>query len=585
MGQLFFSLFSLRSQLTSEALSVEVKKETTGAKKARRRAPTAPIGNVRLVKVKGEPAAKPTKRRPAPLPPRQLQGDMKSDAAPSPSRLRQNRPIPPPPSIPCPPPPVKPRSNLPGKESPLVGRPNQPAPEKPSPIPAQRRKIEIVRLTNTGDGPDPKPVSNIQSSNEAERTSEPTKQKPADEPPKDSVSVEPQNVSPQVNANSENTPVVVVQPKADSAQEKKLSPTVTAAKPGKPATKPKPALKPKPKLLAKKQRKETSSPSPDSAKDPHRLSKSQISGPILEGTDGAGDSKGDASPKPVAKPRPPPREHSTLSSTAVNDVGVSSTSVPTEQATTQNDPVTQDTPKVESDRKEPLNSGVGKVSDSPKTTKPTSSSTNKSTSQADTGSPMPVSSQPVSKGSSSPKPTPPAKPSPPLKPAVVVKSPSRAPPAPPGSKPRKNIVVPQQVKVVRPVRPPAPSKQGDPVKEPTPTVTPVNTPPPPVEQKVKPQRPPPPRSQNVPNTSTFFPTPAPRKNNNDSVRPPSEVEPATANLRRVISPYTKEENEQLSLKLGDCVSEIKPANKEGFCYGMLDNGQTGFYPSDCVEAW
>ena len=51
----------------------------------------------------------------------------------------------------------------------------------------------------------------------------------------------------------------------------------------------------------------------------------------------------------------------------------------------------------------------------------------------------------------------------------------------------------------------------------------------------------------------------------------------------MISPYIARESDQLTLSVGDSVSEIKPSNKAGFCYGMLDNGQTGLYLSDCVE--
>ena len=367
-----------------------------------------------------------------------------------------------------------------------------------------------------------------------------------------------------------NVTSVQVAERVDPSSEVKQNVKTPPAKSEKPATKPKPALKPKPKISITKVKK----PEKESMHQSHPVTHGDKTTP--EGTSGGGVNETRSSPKPVPRPRPPPRG-SSLSSVVVTGVEKSDTQ------TTPHD----DTSNVDSSRMEnTLHGDEGVHDDNTKTadlrseTKPLGSTSIDSPSQPVVA--QVPDSKPQEKSSKS---NPPAKPSPPkAKPKIVLKSPGRVPPAPPTTSRQKNIVtVPQKVKVVRPVRSPVVGETVEPTKQSTSTAD-VSSMPGSVDLKGKPPRPPPPRTQNVPNTSTFFPTPVPRTKVTDPASS-SEQEPPSANLRRVISPYVARESDQLTLNLGDSVSEIKPANKAGFCYGMLDNGQTGLYPSDCVEIW
>ena len=54
-------------------------------------------------------------------------------------------------------------------------------------------------------------------------------------------------------------------------------------------------------------------------------------------------------------------------------------------------------------------------------------------------------------------------------------------------------------------------------------------------------------------------------------------------LRRAKCSYIAKKTGELSFNKGDVLTEMEPKNKNGMCYGMLDNGTSGFYQDKFVE--
>ena len=53
-------------------------------------------------------------------------------------------------------------------------------------------------------------------------------------------------------------------------------------------------------------------------------------------------------------------------------------------------------------------------------------------------------------------------------------------------------------------------------------------------------------------------------------------------LRRVIKPYTSKSDQELSLIEGTVLFELRPVSSQGMCYGLLEDGNQGWYPADHV---
>lgn len=521
------------------------------------------------------------------------EGDERAHPARPPQQLRRMRPIPPPPSMACPPPPIKPRTKLMQRQRNLsddqlseAGKEaiSSSAPSSMAPVPAERKKasssISAILL----------------GALEEDSTNAKTETKVA------SSAANPPVVASRQLSKKEDP--VTAPPPAPASETK-----VTQQKP------PKPPVLPKTKAaVAAWKRRLSSSSFTDEAElgeesadgTRTRQAKTEIVATATDTRKGAKVQGG--KPVPSPKPRPPAR----LSS--LSDALSDATGTPKEVGKSPSPPLEAIAEK--------SSAGGVKPSYSPPLPKP------RETGAADGGKLTGGSTEPTASG----EPTKKAdvadkgrklsqsgeKPAVPKKPDSLVNATRRQPPAPPPGSP---VLVPHRRGspfVVRKYKPPRPLQLPKLAKQTAESATNdnvstspgsqhlVGTVPPPAPVKEKPARPPPPtvptqpqtfkaQPRNVPNTSTFFlgavPSPAPRKTVATSAEVAPEVDGKDGgdaelrNLKRVISPYTAQHPDELTIRLGDCLSELEPANSRGMCYGMLDNGQTGLYPADCIENW
>ena len=564
-----------RQEKATQPVQVTGREQTDGGKEPvkaasapRRRAP-------------GVPANKQKSRS------RTSEGSDKARPTRPPPQLRRMRPIPPPPSAPCPPPPIKPRTKLQQKQrSSSEDQPPEPQKEAISavaPVPVERKTkatpsiSAILQSVLEGDDTDVTTAAGAASSGASPPVT-------ARQPPKKEDSIVP--------------------PPSSAAEEAK-----------EPQRKlPKPPVKPKTKAAVAAWRRISSS----SLSEQAEVGAEGVDGTTTQQTEtetggvvatGAQEGKPGKGNKPDIAPKPkPPARQSSLSLTADTSTNLTNpTGAP--KATEKPQPTSLEAiaEKDKTDDAKPTHptplpgSGESGAVGEPKAAegnKPTASSEPKKTVDvADKGRQLSQSGE---------------KPAVPKKPDALVKAPRRQPPAPPPGSP---VSVPQRrgspfgarrPKPARPIQLPkldrhttAESTTNDGVAEASSPQRSPSISSRPGSGKEKPARPPPPtfaKPRNVPNTSTFFlgavPTPVPRKNVPKPAEVPSVVEgdennddAELRNLKRVISPYTARNPDELTIKMGDCISELEPPNIRGFCFGMLDNGQTGLYPSDCVENW
>ena len=563
---------------TQEQNVARKEQETTKAVLVpRRRAPGVPVG----------------KRKPRSQMPHE-RGERARSARPA-QQLRRMRPIPPPPTMPCPPPPIKPRTKLKQKQhSSSDDQPSEPAaisssaPSSVTPVPAERKKAN----------------SSITAILQAALDEDDTGAK----------------------AETRAAPSAASPPVVAARQLPKKEDTVTARPPAsahettEPPQKqkpPKPPVMPKTKAAVDAWKRLSTSSFTEEVEsgaggvDRTRQTKKGTGAAVTDVQEGGKVQDGKLVPSP--KPRPPAR-FSSLSDTAEASANLTDAtntrkeadkpqSAPLETIAEKNNggvlkpSYSPPLPKP----REPGTSDEGKPTEGPTKT-PATAELNKREDVADKG--RRVSGE---------------KPAVPKKPDSLVKATRRQPPAPPPGSP---VLGPQRrgspftVRKYKPPRPPQLPKLAKQTTAESTTNDVVSVPPGsqpaegavehPAPAKEKPARPPPPtfpeqprpfraQPRNVPNTSTFFlgttPTPAPRKNMPKSAEVAPDVEgddrgdPELSNLKRVISPYTAQRPDELTIRLGDCLSELEPPNSRGLCYGMLDNGQTGLYPADCVENW
>ena len=136
----------------------------------------------------------------------------------------------------------------------------------------------------------------------------------------------------------------------------------------------------------------------------------------------------------------------------------------------------------------------------------------------------------------------------------------------------------------RPQVPKRRKKSTSPEAEP-PASSPVKSP----SVKPKPERPPPPKfnspkdpvKDTIKTEDPVKPEVIPRAHTTSSK---ADVEQEThVKLRRARCSYIAKKTGELSFNKGDILTEMEPKNKNGMCYGMLDNGTSGFYQAKFVE--
>ena len=521
------------------------------------------------------------------------EGGERARPARPPQQLRRMRPIPPPPSMPCPPPPIKPRTKLQQKQhsssddqlsEPRKEAISSSAPSSVAPVPAERKKAStsisaILQAAVEGDDTDTK----------AETREDP----PAANPPV---------VAARQPLNKEDSVTVPLPAATDEAKQP-------------PRKLPKPPVLPKTKAAVNAWK--------------HRISSSSLTEEVelgAEGSDGASTQrtktgtvamaagkqeggKGQGG-KPALAPKPkPPARFSSLSD------AVETSTDPTDANNTHKEANKPESAPLEAIAEKNA-AGVVKPSHSPPLPRPREPGSTDGEEIVESSKKPTATAEPNKKEEVADKgrrlSQTGEKPAVPKKPDSLVKATRRQPPAPPPGSP---ISVPQRrgsPLTVRKYKPPRPLQVPKLAKQTTAESTTsdgVEVPPGsqqsvaalgrPSSAKEKPARPPPPtftaQPRNVPNTSTFFlgtvPTPAPRKNISKPADAAPEVEGEgrgdadLRSLKRVISPYTARHPDELTIRMGDSISELEPPNSTGMCYGMLDNGQTGLYPSDCVENW
>eukprot|EP00112_Aurelia_sp_Birch-Aquarium-sp1_P000102 Seg1008.5 transcript_id=Seg1008.5/GoldUCD/mRNA.D3Y31 product="CD2-associated protein" protein_id=Seg1008.5/GoldUCD/D3Y31 len=102
-------------------------------------------------------------------------------------------------------------------------------------------------------------------------------------------------------------------------------------------------------------------------------------------------------------------------------------------------------------------------------------------------------------------------------------------------------------------------------------------------KREKPNRPPAPHLTDPPKLEKpERPTPSHLKDSPKSASPKSRTKDKTK-LRKVIKEYTGTSCKELNLNVGDMLFELDEARAQGKCYGLLENGQEGWYPVDHVE--
>lgn len=129
-----------------------------------------------------------------------------------------------------------------------------------------------------------------------------------------------------------------------------------------------------------------------------------------------------------------------------------------------------------------------------------------------------------------------------------------------------------KVSTDRPEVPKRRKKSKSPEVEPLPS-SPLKSP----ATKPKPDRPPPPKFTS-PNDSEKIPTRAYTVSSTSDVKQEPRIK-----LRRAKFSYIAKKTGELSFNKGDVLTEMEPKNKNGMCYGMLDNGTSGFYQAKFVE--
>ena len=472
-------------------------------------------------------------------------------SAPPPPNLKGKRPIPPPPTTPCPPPPVRPRTKLPK---------SQPADPVVAPLAVSRKAAAPV--------PTPREPLVIQ---ETPKSAEAT------------LSVTPQSAA----APSPKPRKVLLQNTA----------TTKEAIVEKPTKNPKPAiLKPKPKVNpASFKRKD------ESAKKA-KITKDLISGPVvLEQADKDQKKVKQPETSEVTKANQPnsisTKETEKEGTLSENDSKVAPTDQSIENKIEMKAPTPKPRPPARNSSLHPVSltadgssSSVEGASTSPTIKDLPPSPYEEVVLEARPSYPPPTLSQKVETLASTQqnveekKEASSRRPSVPKKPAKPVKAPRKIPSS--QKQPVTSAVKP------KPSRPTQPPKIGKTIESPT-------------FPKKKPARPPLPAIAtisatepvtqsapvNIPDTSTFFlglkpaPQQSPKEGGVATLEGEGSDHPGFKNLRRVISPYTAQRKEELTIKIGDTISELEPANGNGYSFGMLDNGQTGLYPSDCVEKW
>ena len=99
----------------------------------------------------------------------------------------------------------------------------------------------------------------------------------------------------------------------------------------------------------------------------------------------------------------------------------------------------------------------------------------------------------------------------------------------------------------------------------------------------KPNRPPPPHLTDSPKLEKpERPTPPHLKVSPKSASPKSRSKDKTK-LRKVIKEYSGTSSKELNLNVGDMLFELDETRAQGKCFGLLENGQEGWYPVDHVE--
>ena len=99
----------------------------------------------------------------------------------------------------------------------------------------------------------------------------------------------------------------------------------------------------------------------------------------------------------------------------------------------------------------------------------------------------------------------------------------------------------------------------------------------------KPERPTPPHLKDSSSMEKpERPTPPHLKDSPKPASPQSRTKDKTK-LRKVIKEYSRTSSMELNLTVGDMLFELDEARAQGKCFGLLENGQEGWYPVDHVE--